>query len=135
MNILEQIQNTVTTAKEDDNVILKAYGELVQIEKAAKAASTQLKEGAIEKACDYNIESEALELDGFKFSFVKSKRSYDYKAIPAWVTAKAELDRIQDLAKMAANNEAEVFDKKTGENIAPAVVKHSAEGLSAAILK
>jgi len=113
---------------------LEAYAMLKRIEKAAEPLSKAVKEEAIAKALEYGADKEPFKYKGSEFRFQKGRSMYSFKHIDSWSKAEEEKKRIEELAKFAAKNNAEVADQETGEMIPPAHVTYAADSLIVKVL-
>lgn len=108
---------------------LEAYAFLNRVEKAAEPLKKAVKEEAIAKALEYGSDKEPFQYKGSEFRFQKGRSIYSFKHIESWSKLEENKKRIEELAKLAAKNNAEVVDKETGELIAPAHVTYAADSL------
>ena len=122
-NIIEALVSDVDLGYKN---ALEAYQILTEAEKLIKAAKDKLLEDAIDEYEKYG--EKTIQFNGFKVSKTQSAR-YDYKHITAWVDLKSRLVNLEELAKVANNqNEAIILD--TGEVVEPAKKTYSKESLS-----
>jgi hypothetical protein len=101
---------------------LDAFLELNELSKIIDDAKEQIKKDAYDEVD--RIGEKNYEHKGWVIN-TKSKITWDFKHIKAWVDQKSTLSNIEELAKLAATKRVDMCDTETSEAIEPAIAKYS----------
>jgi hypothetical protein len=123
----ETISEAVVRVQEGMSDPLEIYAYLKDLEKHLKISIDNVKEHALTEA--EKFEDKTFEHLGLNFELRNGKSTYKFDHIDLWKDKKAELKRLEDIAKASLKNGSVAIDSDTGEEIPPAKVSFSKDSL------
>lgn len=128
-----QLVQDVQDGNEDP---LKAYVELMKLQKSIEEAIKYIKDEAINAASNYG--KEKFEKYGYEIKYNRGRKIWDFKNIKQWNEYKQKLNDIEEFAKMAYSayeKEGQFVYPETGEIIPLPLVTHSNDYITVTKLK
>jgi hypothetical protein len=130
---IDQITSLVTEVEEGNVDALKAYIDLMRLNKVLEASLAQIKESAIKEAKNH---SKSFEFYGAKVEVKEGSARYDYKGVSQWVALSEKMKGVESAAKQRALNPNIIMaDADTGEEIFPAMVSYNKETIAITLPK
>jgi len=130
---IDQITSLVTEVEEGNVDALKAYIDLMRLNKVLEASLAQIKESAIKEAKNH---SKSFEFYGAKVEVKEGSARYDYKGVSQWVALSEKMKGVESAAKQRALNPNIIMaDADTGEEILPAMVSYNKETIAITLPK
>ena len=128
-----QLVQDVQDGNEDP---LKAYVELMKLQKSIEEAIKYIKDEAINAASNYG--KEKFEKYGYEIKYNQGRKIWDFKNIRQWNEYKQKLAEVEEFGKLAYSayeKGGQFVDPDTGEIIPVPIVTHSNDYITVTKLK